>query len=293
MSKKFEDYINTKFEAYIYVENSEMIEAIQYDPMTQVLDAQFKKGKSVYRYKGVTHLEFSLLVTRESVGKAFHAMILGKKKSEKTDRQPFHCATEEQLSALTAQRDQAVAEVERLKAGWEGFYKTKAEELVNACDAVEAERDAARTMCERWAAKLDSERALMIAERDAAIAERDAARAANAALDRDNMRLHEQLADWRREKRLHTTERDAAIQRAEQAEREQSDMAAAMAAKFVDVKKAKWERDTAERIALAMEATYETRPNGMKVADSKSAQGWADWVRAGKWRIVDESEKSD
>ena len=74
------------FQRTIEVMDSTMIHEIQYDPMTQTLDASFKKG-GVYRYKGVSHLEFSLLVTSGSVGKAFHAMILGKKKAEKTRRE--------------------------------------------------------------------------------------------------------------------------------------------------------------------------------------------------------------
>lgn len=78
-----------KFESHIKIEDSSMIAGIQYDPMTQTLDAQFKKGDTVYRYKGVSHLEFALLATKESTGKAFHAMILGKKKSVKTRRAPF------------------------------------------------------------------------------------------------------------------------------------------------------------------------------------------------------------
>ncbi len=77
-----------KFEAVIKIEDSSMIAGIQYDPMTKTMDAQFRNG-GVYRYKGVTHLEFSLLVTKRSTGKAFHAMIHGQKKCVKTRRAPF------------------------------------------------------------------------------------------------------------------------------------------------------------------------------------------------------------
>ncbi len=78
-----------KFEAVIKIEDSSMIAGIQYDPMTKTMDAQFRNGGVVYRYNNITHLEFSMLVTKESTGKAFHAMIHGQKKCVKTRRAPF------------------------------------------------------------------------------------------------------------------------------------------------------------------------------------------------------------
>lgn len=63
-----------KFEAQIDITDSDWIDSIQYDTETQVLDANLRNGKR-YRYRDVSPLAFSRVVTAKSSGKAFNEEI--------------------------------------------------------------------------------------------------------------------------------------------------------------------------------------------------------------------------
>lgn len=63
-----------KFQAEIKIEESDWIDAIEYDPETFVLDAKLLNGNR-YRYRDVSPLAFSRVVTARSSGQAFNAEI--------------------------------------------------------------------------------------------------------------------------------------------------------------------------------------------------------------------------
>lgn len=60
-----------KFDRVIEVWNSTVINSIQYDPETLVLDAKLHTGQR-YRYRDVSPLAFARVVTSWSSGKAFN-----------------------------------------------------------------------------------------------------------------------------------------------------------------------------------------------------------------------------
>lgn len=64
------------------VERSSTIEAVGYDPATQLLKVKFKSG-GTYHYESVPAAEHQKLMAAESIGKHFHAHIRGAFKSEK------------------------------------------------------------------------------------------------------------------------------------------------------------------------------------------------------------------
>lgn len=74
-----------KFFRMFEVGGSDLVKGMAYDPMTQTLDVEFHKG-GIYRYSMVSHLEFCMLITADSAGKAFIAIIRDKKKFEKTSK---------------------------------------------------------------------------------------------------------------------------------------------------------------------------------------------------------------
>ncbi len=60
--------------AHIDVEDSTLINKVFYDPETNTLDAEFKKGAR-YRYRGVTPKVFAKFVLAKSMGKYFNSHI--------------------------------------------------------------------------------------------------------------------------------------------------------------------------------------------------------------------------
>lgn len=63
-----------KFERAIHVSDSDLVDLIQYDTETQVLDATLKSGQR-YRYREVAPVTFAHVVTAKSVGQAFNTYI--------------------------------------------------------------------------------------------------------------------------------------------------------------------------------------------------------------------------
>jgi hypothetical protein len=66
------------------VEKSSTIEAIGYEPTTQLLKVKFKSG-GLYHFDGVSAAEHHKLITAASVGKHFHKHIKGSFKSTKQE----------------------------------------------------------------------------------------------------------------------------------------------------------------------------------------------------------------
>lgn len=66
------------------VAHSSTVEAIGYEPATQLLKVKFKSG-GTYHFEGVPAAEYQKLLTAESVGKHFHKHIKGAFKSVKQE----------------------------------------------------------------------------------------------------------------------------------------------------------------------------------------------------------------
>ena len=62
--------------SYFTTEKSSQISAMEHDSETEVLQITFKRG-GVYEYYGVPWDVWEDLISRESVGKGFHALIRG------------------------------------------------------------------------------------------------------------------------------------------------------------------------------------------------------------------------
>lgn len=67
------------------VERSSTIEAIGYEPATQLLKIKFKSG-GTYHFADVPAAEHQKLITAESVGKYFHKHIKGAFKGTKQEK---------------------------------------------------------------------------------------------------------------------------------------------------------------------------------------------------------------
>lgn len=57
---------------------SSNVEAVGYDPVTNILSVQFKSGKKVYEYEGVPPELYDAMHKSESIGKYIGSMVVGK-----------------------------------------------------------------------------------------------------------------------------------------------------------------------------------------------------------------------
>ncbi len=73
-----------RFDAVIQVCDSSFIQGVVYDHSALVMDLQMKSG--MYRYKNVTPLEFTMLITSRSTGRTYNALFKGKKECVKLRR---------------------------------------------------------------------------------------------------------------------------------------------------------------------------------------------------------------
>ena len=66
-----------QFDAVISVFDSSFIQGVVYDHRTLTMDVQMKSG--IYRYKNITPMEFTMLITSKSTGTTYNAVIKGQK----------------------------------------------------------------------------------------------------------------------------------------------------------------------------------------------------------------------
>lgn len=67
-------FLKPRFSRTIKIVGSDVLDAVQYDPSTQILDAQLKNGQR-YRYRDVWGGTFARLVTSASPGKIYNLEI--------------------------------------------------------------------------------------------------------------------------------------------------------------------------------------------------------------------------
>jgi len=63
----------------LWVEDSSLINRLDYWPEEKIMDALFEKGGALYRYFDVDRVDFATICAAESVGSTFHTLVNGKK----------------------------------------------------------------------------------------------------------------------------------------------------------------------------------------------------------------------